>query len=203
MKAPALLDPETFTRFGFFAKRAFLSRGQCLRLRRILRTSPDRPGEVWMHGRSTLARDKRRVSVLEPSARTRAWVDQAFRRIMPLLGRHFGRRLSGHEGVQYLRYPEGGHYVLHTDRTPGTRDPQVRRRKVSLIVFLSPAGRGPGRHLGGELVFPWAGSGKSRTRYPLAVRSEAGLLVAFDPGIEHEVRRVRRGTRFSLATWYY
>lgn len=202
MKALPLLDAESFARFGFFTRRGFLDDVLCRRLRRALRVAPERPGEIWVRGRSTLAPAKRQVAVLQPPARLREEVDRAFLHVMPALARHFDVPLRDHEGVQYLRYAEGGHYVLHTDRTPGARDPKVVGRRVSIIVFLNRIGRGRGAHEGGELVFRWAGPGKSRARYPIALRPEPGLLLAFHPEIEHEVRPVIRGLRYTLATWF-
>ena len=199
MKRPIPLAPESFLPFGFFVRRGFLSPAACARLRRAMSAADAVSGQIRSRGRSVRSRGDRRVDVVTVSSRMRAGVDRAFRRVMPLLQARFGRRLSGLEPVQFLRYRRGGRYVLHTDRTPGSRDAVAGRRKVSLIVFLSP----PADHLGGALVFPAMRSGDRRARLPLAVRAEAGLLVAFRPEIEHEVRPVRRGVRCTLATWCF
>lgn len=196
------LQPEMFTRFGFYVQRGFLSPKQCARLRRCMRAAPAEPGGIWAPGRIVVSKRKRHVGVLKVSRKTRAWVERAFERLQPRLEKHFSRRLRDLETVQFLRYREGGRYRLHTDRLPGTRNPHVRQRKVSVIVFLSRPGRGRGRHLGGELVFTGEGSGRSGARLALAVKAEPGLLVAFEPEVEHEVLPVRQGNRFSLATWY-
>lgn len=200
MRPPIVLEPETFARFGFFVLPGFLTPGACRRLRRRLKTAPSRPGEVHARGRTVRA-EGRRVDVLSVPAATRVEIDVRLDRLRPTLEEHFGCRLAAHEPVQFLRYRRGGHYGLHTDRTPGTRDPDLRRRKVSVVVFLNGPGRGPGRCLGGELVFPARRSRGARGRLPLAVDPEPGLLIAFRPDLEHEVRPVTHGSRFSLATW--
>lgn len=202
MDRPVALDPETFARFGFFVLPRFLLPEACRRLRRRMKTAPSRPGEVHARGRKVRAAG-RRVDVLSVPAATQAGIDLRLDRLRPVLERHFGVSLDGHEPVQFLRYRPGHRYGLHTDRTPGTRDPALRRRKVSVVVFLSGEGRGPGRCLGGELVFPARRSPPARGRLPLAVGAEPGLLIAFRPDLEHEVRPVRGGLRFSLATWLY
>jgi len=190
-----LLPAETFHAFGFLTRRGFLSPAECARLKRAMRSGRALPGEIRAGGRGVRSRIDRRVDVVRVSAAVRARVDRALRAILPAIEERFGRRLRGHETVQFLRYRPGGRYVLHTDRTPGTRDPAVRRRKVSVIVFLGRPGHG------GELVFPATRAGERIPRVLLAIRPEPGLLLAFRPGIEHEVRRVRRGTRYTLATW--
>jgi len=195
VKALPPLDPETFQAFGFFVRRGFLSSAECARLRRAMSSGRAQAGEIRAGGRGVRARMKRRVDVVSVSAAVRARVDRAIQSVLPAVERHFGRRLRGHETVQYLRYRPGGRYALHTDRTPGTKDPDVRRRKVSVIVFLGRPGHG------GELVFPATRAGERVPRVLLAIRPEPGLLIAFRPEIEHEVRPVRRGTRFTLATW--
>lgn len=202
MRPPVPLDACTFERFGFYVLPGFLPAGTCRRLRRRLRTAPARPGEIRARGRTVRAAG-RRVDVLSPPPRTRAALDRALERLQGTLAKHFGRRLQGHEPVQFLRYRPGGRYGLHTDRTPGTRDPALRRRKVSVVVFLNRQGRGAGRFEGGDLVFPARRAGGARGRLPLAVRPEPGLLIAFRPDLEHEVTPVRSGLRFSLAAWLH
>jgi predicted 2-oxoglutarate/Fe(II)-dependent dioxygenase YbiX len=185
------LEPEMFARFGFLIRRRFFTPMQCARLRRSMRSAPAEPGGVWTSRRIVRSKRKRHVGVLTVSRRTRRWVERAFLKLRARLERHFARRLTDLEPVQFLRYRTGGRYVFHTDRLPGTRNPRVRQRKVSLIVLLSRTGR----HRGGELVF-------SGERLALAVKAEPGLLVAFEPEVEHAVLPVRRGDRFSLATWF-
>jgi predicted 2-oxoglutarate/Fe(II)-dependent dioxygenase YbiX len=166
----------------------------------MMRAAEAGSGEIRVRGRSRKVARKRLVDVVNVPPRTRDRVERALIRLVPRLSAHFGRRLSGLEPVQFLRYETGGRYGLHTDRAPGSRDPHVRRRRVSVIVLLSRPG--PGRLIGGELAFPGIDSRGSRTRFSLAVRSEPGLLIAFRPEIEHEVLQVRKGTRYSLATWF-
>ena len=201
MRDPVALEAASFARFGFFVQPGFLSAEDCRRLRRRLRAAPSRPGEIRARGRAVRA-SGRRVDVLSVPDATRARIDRALDGLRPRLAAHFGRRLRSHEPVQFLRYRPGGRYGLHTDRTPGTRDPALKRRKVSAVVFLTREGRGPGRCTGGDLVFPARRSRGARGRLPLAVRPEPGLLIAFRPDLEHEVRRVRSGLRFSLAVWF-
>jgi predicted 2-oxoglutarate/Fe(II)-dependent dioxygenase YbiX len=37
----------------------------------------------------------------------------------------------------------------------------------------------------------------------LPLEAEEGLLIAFPAGVLHEVTPVLRGSRYTLATWYY
>ena len=122
-----LLPAETFHAFGFLTRRGFLSAADCARLKRAMRSGAALPGEIRAGGRGVRSRINRRVDVVRVSAAARARVDRALRALLPALEEHFGRRLRGHEPVQFLRYGRGGRYVLHTDRTPGTRLAVTRR----------------------------------------------------------------------------
>lgn len=86
--------------------------------------------------------------------------------------------------LQILEYENTGFYGTHID--VGTGD--TSRRKISLILFLTP----PDEYEGGELVLkPWF----------TPIVQKQGALVLFPSYIPHEIRPVTRGVRHTLVTW--
>jgi SM-20-related protein len=117
------------------------------------------------------------------------------------LERHFSIALSECEEPQFLRYETGGFFVAHQDgNTPLIHD-DSRFRKISTILFLSPASAEPAPETygGGTLVMHGPYSGPP-LRVP--VHAKPGTLVAFRAETTHEVTPVTHGERFTIVSWF-
>lgn len=91
------------------------------------------------------------------------------------------RRLTD---FQILEYENTGFYGTHIDVGTG----ETSKRKISLIVFLTP----PEEYDGGELILkPW---------FTPIVQNQ-GSAVLFPSYIPHEIRPVTRGVRHTMVTW--
>ena len=91
-------------------------------------------------------------------------------------------------GCQIARYDEKvkGHYDWHIDLGTG----RFSRRKISLSVQLSD----PATYGGGELEFHLSGLDSEKMR-------QQGTLIAFASFMEHRVKPVTQGQRYSLVAW--
>lgn len=97
----------------------------------------------------------------------------------------FGYHLSGFkESLQITKYTEGGFYNWHQDR--GLDTPF---RKLSMVINLSD----PDTYDGGELEI-FSGD---------IISKELGMMTLFSSFEQHRVRKVTRGTRYSLVTWIH
>jgi predicted 2-oxoglutarate/Fe(II)-dependent dioxygenase YbiX len=101
--------------------------------------------------------------------------------------------------AHFFRYATGGFVAPHRDRSPNSDDPrEVRWRKATLVLFLN-SGMPPDGFEGGALVvFVPQAAGPTLQH---TIRAETGTLALFEPGLMHEVTRVRRGTRYTLVAW--
>ena len=89
------------------------------------------------------------------------------------------------EGIQFTVYKKNQKYKRHVDRVY-----QGKIRKLSLSVQLSE----PKTYKGGDLVL-YEGEGE------LLAKKEVGSITLFPSFVEHEVRPVIKGTRYSLVAW--
>lgn len=90
------------------------------------------------------------------------------------------------EGLQFTSYKApGGKYGRHVDRSLGGVV-----RKLSLTVQLSD----PATYEGGDLCFYTSDE-------PLLAPKKQGACVVFPSFVQHEVREMTRGQRYSLVVW--
>lgn len=98
---------------------------------------------------------------------------------------HYHFNLSGIlEPVQVARYDDGDFYQVHTDHGEGV----YQHRKISCVVQLSNFQN----YKGGELFFPLI-----KKVAPV----EQGTLIIFPSYVPHQVLKVEKGVRHSLACW--
>ena len=89
------------------------------------------------------------------------------------------------EGLQFTVYQKNQKYGRHFDRAYKTMT-----RKLSVSVQLSD----PQKYKGGDLVL-YEGADE------IIAKRDQGSITVFPSFIEHEVRPVKKGTRYSLVGW--
>lgn len=96
----------------------------------------------------------------------------------------FRFKLKRLTNLQILEYENTGFYGTHLDIGTG----ETSRRKISVVVFLTPAEE----YEGGQLIMKPAFTPISPTQ---------GSAVFFPSYIPHEITPVTRGVRHTLVTW--
>jgi SM-20-related protein len=191
---------------GLFAMQDFLSETVCAELCASMESGASLTATVARAGRDHVLDTKvRRTRGALLPASLRSPVEAGLAAMRPQLAEHFAVELGDHETPQFLAYSKGDFFRAHQDNS---EDPTlaefIRRRRVSVVVFLSRQTRfpEPGSHCGGELTFfqlaGLAGDAGLRAR----LWGQPGLLVAFDSRQLHEVAPVTHGFRASMVTWY-
>jgi SM-20-related protein len=129
---------------------------------------------------------------------------QRLLQLSPELERHFGVKLAGCEGPEYLIYHPGDFFKPHVDGGPQSRD-SIRRRRVSAVIFLNRQSQEPAddAYGDGHLTFYGLLDGPQWEKCALPLDAEPGLLIAFPSDKWHEVKLVSHGRRFTAVTWFY
>lgn len=113
-----------------------------------------------------------------------AWIFERIRDfVLQMNQQYYKFQLDGFPSVQILEYPVNGFYRQHIDLSRGP----LSRRKLSVIVSLSPAGA----YSGGEL------QNMEEQVLPMA----QGTMVIFPSYLAHQVTPVTQGSRHTLVTW--
>jgi SM-20-related protein len=197
---------EALASAGLLAVPGFLSEALCAELCAAMRSADSLTATVARSGRDHVldTRVRRTRGAILP-AELRSPVEAGLAALRPRLAEHFATALGDHEKPQFLAYSKGDFFRAHQDNS---RDPAlaefIRRRRVSVVVFLSRQTRfpEPDSYCGGELTFfrlpGLAGDEAVRAR----LWGQPGLLVAFGSGQLHEVAPVTHGFRASMVTWY-
>lgn len=110
--------------------------------------------------------------------------------------------VSRSETPQFLQYEPGDGFVAHSDTARDAPGARVRRRRVSIVIFLNSQGRD---YEGGSLVIHGTGFTRTATAsgVGLCIAGVAGTLVAFRSTLIHEVQPVTSGVRRSAVTWLW
>jgi len=181
-------------KFRVFLIPDFLSSQECARLRRGMDAA--RTEEPYHSIHKNL-----RHHCVRPE--TDSYVRGRFAEILPRMERHFGGRLAFEGPMEYSTYSRGGFLSLHSDALKSTMCPYDGRRIAACTVYLSSESpkKIAGCHQGGALMlhnlsFKKRNSG--RKKYSLALPAQAGLLIAFDVKLPHEVRPILSGARYSI-----
>jgi SM-20-related protein len=143
----------------------------------------------------------RKVTRVVVSTETQQRVMNSLTARLSEIGAHFGEALNECEAPQFLRYQPGDYFIPHQDgNTPLIRD-DSRRRKISLVIFLSPQSDELGAHgyAGGSLTLHGSYPNYD-TRF--IVPNNPGTLVAFRAETTHEVTPVTHGERLTIVSWY-
>jgi predicted 2-oxoglutarate/Fe(II)-dependent dioxygenase YbiX len=202
---------DLLSRLGVYLSRDFLPEILCEALQRQLsETAGTLAEEVYSEDVRRVNPDVRRTQEVEVADDLRLEVAARLDAIRPALAAHFNVPLEGSEGVAFLVYERGGFYRPHRDRA--RRDPaaggnETYRRRVSAVVFLNqPAEIEPPAALeytGGRLTLYGLVDDDRWRDVGFPIDGEAGLLVAFDSSVIHEVTPVSAGRRMTAVDWFY
>lgn len=200
-----MITPDILRRFGLFVVESFLGARECRDLCEKMRAG--RAGKATVFKKVDYVYDEnvRRTKTARVGEGERLLVASRLRAIMPDAARHFGLHLSDTEEPQFLIYQPGDFFRLHRDRGPDETAPaHTRRRAVSLVLMLNDASAEPraGAYGGGSLVLYGLGKDERLARVGFPVRGAAGLLVAFNSELPHEVTPVAHGERFAVVGWF-
>lgn len=111
----------------------------------------------------------------------RRFDDKMDKLLKPLAGHFWAHKLTDHEGTQIVRYAPGGHYIVHSDVGPRTRN-----RYYSVVCYLNDAFEGGG------------------TRFPAldyAVTPQCGKAILFPSHYLHGGEPVISGEKYILVSW--
>ncbi len=149
----------------------------------------------------------RRTKYVRVAPATMASLEQRLLALRSEFDAFFELRLKRCAGTQLLAYQPGDFFRAHQD-APDSPDqpcpPEIRRRKVSTILFLNEQSKKPkpDEYSGGTLSFNGLLDDKAAKGAGIAVVPERGLLVAFRSTVWHHVDAVSAGTRYTLVTWF-
>jgi SM-20-related protein len=194
-----------FARLGFFVRTRFVAPDECEQLISEASAASHEPCRVVRHGVDEVLDERvRNATSAQVSKQTRLRVRQRFVDVVPELEAHFGTPLDGSETPGFLIYDAGAFFSAHAD-TGADDPPDIRRRKISAILFLNAPSVEPaaGTYGGGMLKFHRLLDGPHWEACSFAFeRPEPGMLVAFRSDLVHEVTPVTFGRRFTVVTWF-
>ena len=163
-------------------------------------------GGLADHGERVVDRSHRRTKVVLVPPSTRQLLERRLAKLTPRLAEHFELSLSGCEPPSFLVYGEGDYFRAHADSSEQEDAAEdVRRRQVSLVLFVNGASEEPaeGAFGGGSLVLYDLLGGGDLARKGLPLAPERGLAVAFRSDLRHEVLPVTFGERLSMVAWFF
>jgi predicted 2-oxoglutarate/Fe(II)-dependent dioxygenase YbiX len=201
----------TLRKLGVFIRPHVLNREECERLcaeaaaARLDRATVGTPSSG--DPTTQVYENVRRTKYVRVSPETLASLEQRLSALRPELDAFFHVQLVRCAGTQLLAYQPGDFFRAHQD-APDSPDqpcpPEIRRRKISAILFLNEQSKEPklDEYSGGSLIFNGLLDGKGAQGAGLAVAPESGLLVAFRSTVWHHVSDISAGTRYTLVTWF-
>lgn len=101
--------------------------------------------------------------------------------VMPLVKQVWRKELSSHKGTQLVRYRPGGHYDLHRDTGPSTRE-----RYFSVLCYLNDDFEG------GRTTFP---------SLDYSAAPAAGTALVFPSDYYHCAEPVISGEKYVIVSW--
>jgi SM-20-related protein len=198
-------SPVFFRQLGLFILPRFLDADSCVELCRQMAAAPaEKATVVEPHGEECLDLQSRKVdSSILPKEIT-APLKQRLLEMQPALEQHFGIRLGGCESPEYLVYHPGDFFKPHRDGGGAEVNEEIRRRRVSVVIFLNQESPEPaeGAYGEGQLTFYGLLEGPQWKKCAFPLAAEPGLLIAFPSDKWHEVKPVSHGRRFTVVTWF-
>jgi predicted 2-oxoglutarate/Fe(II)-dependent dioxygenase YbiX len=202
-------NADFFRKLGLFVEPEFLDPATCAR---VIAEARAAGGEKGIIVGSREVRDKggavdeslRKVSNVQVQGATESEISERLEGLRPGLENHFKISLRGRQGPYFLRYDEGGFHVPHRDSRP-TSPIEVRKREVSIIVFLNPSASDPTSsdgYGGGELFLYGLFDDPKLKNFGFSVEGTPGLLLAYRSQLTHGVSPVKFGQRFTIVAWF-
>src|SRR2546428_4495150 len=158
---------EFFTRLGLFVRKDFLEQELCTRCCREIDEAAQAKAIIAGPNETGVVDETlRKVKWAAVPATTVSLVETRLLALIPTLERHFNVTLTGCQPLDFLTYQEGDFYQVHIDNDNDAQ-PDVRKRKVSIAIFLNGQGKQPADHTycGGPLTInrlindpSWVGS---------------------------------------------
>ena len=184
----------------------FLAPDTCQEMMEIARRTPASRAMVTEAGKIVVDEEVRRTYDLDMGSEVKSRVYSLFHARKQQLETHFRMPLTDCIQPAFLAYKTGDFFHRHPDNTQEADLPEsIKRRKVSVVVFLNDNNSEdlPGTFAGGELTFYGLLNDPRLEDKGFPVKCKQGLLIAFRSDVQHEVRPVTRGERFSIVTWFY
>lgn len=200
---------EFFNQHGLFAVREFLNREFCARICGEIRAEIEKgipkQNTVWSaeNPRNQVNEEiKRRAEFVNPTLDSYTEVQKLLRARLPQIAAHFSRELKDCQNIKFALYKTGDFFRQHVDTVADENaPPEIRDRKISVVIFLNDESAQKGGYTGGNLTFYGLAGNPFFDNFGMPLNAEAGLMIAFPPSLRHEVTPVTRGERYVLVTW--
>jgi predicted 2-oxoglutarate/Fe(II)-dependent dioxygenase YbiX len=195
--------PDFFRKFNFFVRHEFLSAQECSDLRQQIRTGHSVAAEVYTGRDSTVLPQERSTLKTFVPLPAQLPLRERIAQLLPEFERQFSATFSEIQDFEFLRYRPGDFFYAHRDSSRNPAQPElVRRRRVSIILFLNDHDSIPAeRFAGGSLLFYGLLPDEKLANFGFELTPMAGVLVAFQSHLMHEVKPVTEGERFTAVTW--
>jgi SM-20-related protein len=204
---PFTPDATFFSRMGLFVNEGFFDPDLCSKIRSEMQLSRSASATVVSKEAPdvTVDQHERKTKLADVSTPTIALVKERLLALTPMLERHYNLTLSGLQEPQFLVYEEGDFFLAHFDTSTDPGVPEfIRERQVSAVMFLNSESEVPGPDVygGGALTFYGLMNDPRTEEYGFPLTGETGLLIAFPPGMRHEVSPVTHGERYTIVSWF-
>lgn len=139
-----------------------------------------------------------RIAWIEPMR----WMNIWFHNYMADANKNAGWNydIEGSEQYQFTKYKEGHFYGWHQDSGPDVMGDNLQR-KLSLVCSLTD----PSEYEGGNLeIYSPLSPSLSNDKKIITEKQwfNQGTIIVFPSFLWHQVKKVTRGTRYSLVTWF-
>ena len=199
------MKTKVLTSLGIYTEEGFLNRASCESLKAQMRAGGEERALVYEGGADYVLNESRRstvkVNVPESAA---SYVRDKLLAKCEEFARRFGVEVKDCQEPSFLVYKPGDFFEPHRDLTQSENAPaNIRRRRISVVVFLNDDSGGEGEYEGGELAFYGLLDDPRCQNIAIPVRGRAGMLVAFRSEVLHQVFPVIGGERFTIVTWFF
>jgi predicted 2-oxoglutarate/Fe(II)-dependent dioxygenase YbiX len=193
---------------GVYTIPTFMTQEDCAQWRSVATASGGQEAQVYGDRKRVTDENVRKTLTISMDEAVRAALEIRIRTLQPDLERYFGVQLDGLEQPHCLMYRPGDFFKLHSDTRELSEDDDshyaktMRRRVVTVLVFLNEPGHDSEPYDGGVLTLYGLMSGAASSNFGFPVEVETGLLIAFRATTLHEVSPVAAGRRYTLVTWF-